>query len=279
MNFSTKNSAVRKKLSILYRFLASHRRDCAFLFLLLLTLISLQRASSIPKTNFLNIRALNVTEVLPEPPHDTSSKEKDIFFLKEAMSTRTKQQVVRAEEASTDSVFDFEKAIGSDFNEKNLPETAALFKKVTRDAKVAIVAAKDIFQRKRPFTWRDANGALAKNGYAYPSGHTTRAFLWETLLVDLFPDKAGEIKQEARQKAWNRVLLGRHYPDDVYGGEIYGRYLAQEFFKNPKFQEEWTKIHEEVDDFKKKNPTAFVELPPSAPSPASTSVLDKAPSL
>lgn len=278
MNFSTKNSAVRNVLSILYRFLASHRRDCAFLFLLLLTLISLQRASSIPKTNFLNIQALNVLEVLPEPPHDDSSQNKDLFFLKEAMATRTKQQVVRAQEASVDSIFDFENAIGSDFNEKNLPETAALFKKVTHDAKVAIVAAKDIFQRKRPFTWRDAGGALAKNGYAYPSGHTTRAFLWETLLLDLFPDKAGEIKQEARQKAWNRVLLGRHYPDDVYGGEIYGRYLAQEFFKNPKFQEEWKKVHEEVDDFKKKNPAAFVATPPSTSLPAATSVLDSAPS-
>ena len=227
MNFSTKNSAVHKTLSILYRFLASHRRDCAFLFLLLLMLISLQRASSIPKTNFLNITALNVAEVLPEPPHDDSSKHKDLFFLKEALATRTKQQVARAQEASTDSFFDFEKAIGSDFNEKNLPKTALLFKKVTHDAKVATVAAKDIFQRKRPFSWRDGAGALAKNGYAYPSGHTTRAFLWETLLLDLFPDKAEAIKQEAREKAWNRVLLGRHYPDDVYGGEIYGRYLAQ----------------------------------------------------
>lgn len=269
---------MRKALSILYRFLASHRRDCAFLFLLLLMLISLQRASSIPKTNFLNIPALTVTEVLPEPPHDTSSKQKDIFFLKEAMATRTKQQVVRAQEASVDNVFDFGKAIGSDFNEKNLPETAALFKKVTHDAKVAIVAAKDIFQRKRPFTWRDATGALAKNGYAYPSGHTTRAFLWEALLLDLFPENEKAIKQEARQKAWNRVLLGRHYPDDVYGGEIYGKYLAQEFFKNSKFQEEWKKVHGEVDDFKKKNPTAFTGLPPSASLPASTSILDKAPS-
>lgn len=262
---------MRKMLSILYRFIASHRRDCAFFFLLLLMLISLQRASSIPKTNFLNITALNVTEVLPEPPHNDSSQHKDLFFLKEALATRTKQQVVRAEEASTDSVFDFEKAIGSDFNENNLPITALLFKKVTHDTKVAIVAAKGIFQRKRPFSWKDANGALAKNGYAYPSGHTTRAFVWETLLLDLFPQKEREIKQEARQKAWNRVLLGRHYPDDVYGGEIYGRYLAQEFLKNPKFQEEWKKVHDEVDDFKMKNPTAFIAAPSSQSLPASTS--------
>jgi len=220
--------------------------------------IALQRASSIPKTYFLNIPALNVLEVLPEPPHDDSSKNKDLFFLKGALATRTHKQVARAEEATTDSVFDFAQVIGPGFNEKDLPVTAELFKKVHRDTKIAITAAKEIFHRKRPFSWRDATGALAKKGYAYPSGHTTRAFLWSELLVNLFPEKEKEIKEEARQKAWNRVILGRHYPDDVYGGEIFGRYLSQEFLKNPQFQEEWKKVHQEVDDFKKKSPTAFI---------------------
>lgn len=261
MHFLIKNSGLRKAFSLLYRFLAAHRRDCAFFSLLLLIVISLQRASSIPKTSFLNIPALNVVEVLPEPPHDDSSKHKDLFFLKEALATRTHQQVTRAEEASADSVFDFSRSIGSGFNEKDLPVTAALFKKVTRDAKIAISAAKDIFHRKRPFSWRDATGGRAKSGYAYPSGHTTRAFLWATLLIDLFPEKEQEIRHQARQKAWNRVLLGRHYPDDVYGGELYGRYLAQEFLKNLQFQEEWKKVHQEIDNSKKKSPEAFTTSP------------------
>lgn len=277
MNFSSKNSTLRKTLSLLYRFLAAHRRDCAFFSLILLMVISLQRASSIPKTSFLNIPALNVLEVLPEPPHDNPSQHKDLFFLKEALATRTHQQVTSAEEASTDSVFDFERAIGSGFNEKDLPVTAALFKKVTRDTKIAVSAAKDIFHRKRPFSWRDATGAIAKSGYAYPSGHTTRAFLWATLLMNLFPEKEKEIKQEARQKAWNRVILGRHYPDDVYGGEIFGRYLAQEFLKNPQFQEEWKKVRQEIDDLKKKSPTAFTISPSPDASQAPHSILDNAP--
>ena len=268
MHFSTKNSAVRKAFSKLYRFLAAHRRNCAFFSLLILLLVALQRTSSIPKTSFLNISALNVTEVLPEPPSTDSSQHKDLFFLKEALATRTHQQVTRAEEASTDSAFDFGRAIGSGFNEKDLPATAALFKKVTRDAKIAISAAKNIFHRKRPFSWRDATGAIAKSGYAYPSGHTTRAFLWASLLIDLFPEKEKEIKQEARQKAWNRVLLGRHYPDDVYGGEIYGRYLAQEFLKNQEFQEELKTVREEVDNLKKRSPSAFANPNSSSPEPA-----------
>lgn len=220
-------------------------------------LIALQRASSFPKTYFLNISSLNVLEVLPEPPHDDSSKSKDLFFLKGALATRTHKQVEMAEEASTDSVFDFARVIGPGFNQKDLPVTADLFNKVHRDAKIAITAAKDIFRRKRPFSWKDATGALAKNGYAYPSGHTTRAFLWAGLLENLFPEKESEIKEEARQKAWNRVILGRHYPDDVYGGEIFGRYLAQEFLKNPKFEKEWKRVHEEVDRLKSQSPNAF----------------------
>ena len=261
MTISSKNSIVRKTLSIFYRFLASHRRDGAFLFLLLLILISLQRRASIPKTHFLNVPALNVTEVLPEPPYDNFSKRKDLSFLKEVLATRTKQQLVRAQEASADSVFDFSPAISPDFNEKNLPLTALLFKKVTQDTKIATTAAKDIFHRRRPFSWKDTGGAFIDNGYAYPSGHTTRAFLWASLLSDLFPEKLEEIKQEARKKAWNRVLLGRHYPDDVYGGEIYGRYLTKEFLKNAQFQEEWKKVGEEVANFKKRFPSSFNRTP------------------
>lgn len=246
--------------------------------MLLLMLLSLQRLSSLPKTSFLNIPALNVTEVLPEPPHNHSSEHKDLFFLKEALATRTHQQVARAQEASTDSVFDFSQVIGPGFNAKDLPVTAALFQKVTKDAKIAISAAKNIFHRKRPFSWKDVSGASPKSGYAYPSGHTTRAFLWASLLLDLFPERAREIKQEARQKAWNRVLLGRHYPDDVYGGEIYGRYLAQEFLKNKEFQKDWAKVHLEVEELKKKVPADFIiQATSSTTAPAPETPLDNAP--
>ena len=81
-----------------------------------------------------------------------------------------------------------------------------------------------------------------KDSYAYPSGHSTRAFVCASLLTDLFPEKRKDILTEARTKAWNRVILGRHYPDDVYAGQLYGKYLATQLLHEPSFEKEWALV-------------------------------------
>jgi acid phosphatase (class A) len=209
---------------------------------------SLLAAKPLSETYFLNTTSWNFPQIIPAPSNkNPEEEEKDLNLLKDAMAARTKKQLFRALIASSDSVFDYASAIGPEFTAKQLPYTAEVFKKIASDTNAAIHAAKEAFHRTRPTTWGETKREEVKmSGYAYPSGHSTRAFVWAGLLTDLFPEKRKEIEIEARTKAWNRVILGRHYPDDVYGGELYGQYLAKQFLKNPLFQKEWALVKKEV---------------------------------
>lgn len=204
----------------------------------------------IPKTHFLHIAAINFLKVIPSPPKpDSKRQEEDRQLLHDVIATRTKGQVEKAQMAIKDSVFDYAAALGPNFNPATYPRMAKLFAKIKQDTNVAIHSAKNTFHRARPDTWAptsDESENKKQEGFAYPSGHSTRAFLWAALLAHLFPDKQKEINAQARQKAWNRVVLGRHYPNDVYAGEVYGKYLAEELLKDPKFEQEWEAIQQEV---------------------------------
>lgn len=195
---------------------------------------------SLPAAPFLNIQTIPVASVLRPPPQPgTPEYHADLSFLKNARATATKKQLLRGIVASHDGVFDYAQTLGPWFTAKNLPVTAALFSQITSETKEAIELAKTFFTRTRPESWRETGDPEKSNGYAYPSGHTTRAFVWANLLANAFPDMKKPLHLQARQKAWYRVILGRHFPADVHAGKLYGQYLAEQFLKSPEFQKEW----------------------------------------
>lgn len=217
----------------------SFRFPAAFFPAALLVLLS-AFIQPLPAAPFLNTGEIPVTSVLPPPPQPgTQEYRTDMSFLKNARATATKKQLLHGVVASHDGVFDYADTLGPWFNAKNLPVTAALFGQVTSETKEAIELAKHCFGRTRPETWKETGDPEKSNGYAYPSGHTTRAFVWADLLADAFPDMKKPLHLQARQKAWYRVILGRHFPADVHAGKLYGQYLAKQFLKSPEFRKEW----------------------------------------
>jgi acid phosphatase (class A) len=189
---------------------------------------------------FINTGTIPVASILRPPPQPgTAEYRTDLSFLKNARATATKKQLLRGVIASHDGVFDYSQTLGPWFTAKNLPVTAALFGQITDETKEAIELAKTYFARTRPETWKETGDPEKSNGYAYPSGHTTRAFVWANLLANAFPDMKKPLHLQARQKAWYRVILGRHFPNDVHAGKLYGTYLATQFLKSPEFQKEW----------------------------------------
>ena len=215
-------------LSFLFRCVV---KTCAVLFLFSLLAAGLI-AKNLPATNFLDISSLKIKEVIPAPPMDGSNDE---TMREDAVAICNKKEI-KAEDAG-DTVFCYNDLLGSDFKAHQLPLTAALFQKVDSDTKMAIHAAKHTFKRTRP---------IKTTGYSYPSGHSTMAFVWAGLLSNIFPNQKDKLMTQAKQRAWSRVSLGHHYPTDDYTGEIYGKYLAQEFLKNPAFQKEWAKVQREI---------------------------------
>lgn len=136
-----------------------------------------------------------------------------------------------------DNVFAFSAVLGEGFNYKKLKKTEAFFQKIDGDVSVAVNAAKKTFRRPRP---------MKSSGFSYPSGHSTRAFVREALLSEIFPNCQEALYKQAQQFAQNRVIMGRHYPRDIAAGEIYGKYLADQFHKNPQFEKEWENIKQEI---------------------------------
>ena len=197
--------------------------------------------------SFINPKSYDITAIIPPFPETGSEQYKiDTWYLKNARATSTQEQINKAIIASHDSVFDYTETLGPWFNSHNLPKTKALFNKVDDETKSAIELAKNHFHRKRPIFWLETGDPEKSNGYSYPSGHTTRAFIWAIILSDAFPDMTKTLHLQARQKAWYRVILGRHYPADVRAGMLYGKFLAEQFLKSPEFQLPWKAVTAEM---------------------------------
>jgi acid phosphatase (class A) len=207
---------------------------------LMIALIAVGVLVPCAEASYINPLAYDLPAIIPPPPQPGSPEYRmDSGFLKNARATATKGQMERGIKASHDGVFDYAQTLGPWFNAKNLPLTAALFKQVTHETKDAIELAKHYYARTRPKTWKETGDPEKSDGYAYPSGHTTRAFVWANLLADAFPEQRKALHTQARQKAWYRVILGRHFPADVRAGKLYGQFLAKEFLNSPDFRKPW----------------------------------------
>jgi acid phosphatase (class A) len=227
-------------------------RQLAFTFYLLAMVLALSASNGLTAAEFINPASYNIPAIIPPSPEPGTTEYKiDTGYLKNARATSTKEVIEKANIASHDSVFDYSQTLGSWFNSRDLPKTTALFNEVDRETKEAIELAKHYFVRARPIYWHETGSIEKSNGYSYPSGHTTRAFVWADLLSNALPDERQALHLQARQKAWYRVILGRHFPADVRAGKIFGKFLAKQFLLSPAFQKEWAGAAAEIQSARK----------------------------
>lgn len=206
---------------------------------------------------FLDRDSLKITTVLPPPPGNPPSEEshapqqfltqeEDLYFQECAMATAGEAEKNHAMSIIYDSVFDYAEIFGPHFSAAQFPLTKAFFDKIRNDVIVACTAAKNTFQRPRPASWTKMTPEDKEIGYTYPSGHTTRAFVIAELLCSVFPQSQKALLQEAERISWSRVIIGRHYPSEVFAGKLYADYLVTKFYENPAFQKEWSAVQEEL---------------------------------
>jgi acid phosphatase (class A) len=70
-------------------------------------------------------------------------------------------------------------------------------------------------------------------------------------MAELFPAKKEDILQVGREIGWDRVLIGKHYPTDVYAGRVLGQTIARELLANPEFTNDLALAKAEVGQVKK----------------------------
>jgi acid phosphatase (class A) len=85
---------------------------------------------------------------------------------------------------------------------------------------------------------------------SYPSGHATRGMAQALVLAELFPEKREAILEIGRKIGWDRVLIGKHFPTDVYAGRVLGQAIVREMMKSEAFQRDLAAAKAEVREVK-----------------------------
>lgn len=113
-------------------------------------------------------------------------------------------------------------------------------------AELIATILKYALNRPRPFILHPEIEKLSGGGSpSFPSGHTTDAFAVATAVLLLFPQKIwGRLTMFwAFAVAYSRLVLGVHYPSDVFGGVLIG--AGWSLFCNKIFQSKFNSLKQQ----------------------------------
>ena len=192
--------------------------------------------------------------LLAPPPLPGSEEEAaDMASTRAVFRARTEGEKEHALKSSTLSFSLFNEAIGCELELSKLPKTQAFLEKMKKDIQGAIDLPKNHFKRKRPYEM-DVSLNLGKpeTSFSYPSGHSTRGTVYALVFAELFPEKREAILQVGRDIGWDRVLIGKHFPTDVYAGRVLGQAVFRALQANPVFQQDLAAVKAEIGEKAKK---------------------------
>jgi len=175
----------------------------------------------------------NSLELVPPPPLEGSAA----FILDQEIAAKyvALEDEGRKTQATKDAVLNFPEATDA-FNivldikisEENTPHLYMILRRTLADAGLSTYAAKNHYQRERPFMVNytpfctpEDEEALRKDG-SYPSGHTAIGWAWALILTEVFPDQADAILERGKQFGISRNVCNVHWHSDV----VYGRMMG-----------------------------------------------------
>ena len=138
------------------------------------------------------------------------------------------------------------------------PHLNMLLRRSLMDAGLATYAAKDHYNRTRPFVAaKEASctpaeeGTLAKDG-SYPSGHAALGWGWALILAELAPDRADVILTRGHAFGQSRVVCGVHWQSDVDAGRVVGAAAVARLHADPVFVAQAAAARREIDEARAK---------------------------
>lgn len=148
-------------------------------------------------------------------------------------NSRTIAKAAQADDASAerDSLWEFRRALGPNFNPDACPAIESFITVAFTDAKRINTTLKKRFGRPRP---NEADPAHPKLNPSYPGGHATTAGLRYRLLTaitDAPPDTEIELFKQAWFMGYERIAVNMHHATDVAAGFVLGEMVADEVLK------------------------------------------------
>jgi acid phosphatase (class A) len=217
---------------------------------LALALLFASAPSLLGQAAYITTNSFNGVSLLPPAPVAGSAEEvADLASVRAVFNGRTEAEKSRAIKSSSLAFSLFQPAVGATFDLDKLPKTKALLEKVKKDIGPVIDASKSHFKRLRPYQL-DERLVLgpAEPSFSYPSGHSTRGTVYSLVIAELFPEKKDGVLVIGRDIGWDRVLIGKHFPTDVYAGRVLGYAIVRELHSNTLFQHDLEQAMAEVRD-------------------------------
>lgn len=145
----------------------------------------------------------------------------------------------------------FSPAFGLEISKENTPELHVLANNCLSDAYFANKAAKNIYQRQRPFMQMGEQGILPEYDeeeaadFCYPSGHSSRCYVAALVLAMVNPDATDDLLRAARDYSINRVICGHHYKSDVEASVYLSMAVVARLHGNAEFMKQYNKALQE----------------------------------
>lgn len=214
---------------------------------------------------YLDRKALpNSLALLPKPPAEGSAEQAADLAVYTA--TRTLRGTPRWERATLDANLKFPKAASTfacamdlPISQEQTPHLNMLLRRTLLDAGLSTYAAKDTYNRKRPFVAKGEASctpaeepALAKDG-SYPSGHSALGWAWALVLSEVAPERANALLARGYAFGQSRVICGVHWQSDVDAGRVMGSGAVAVLHTDPTFTAQLAAAKAEVAEARTKN--------------------------
>jgi acid phosphatase (class A) len=135
----------------------------------------------------------------------------------------------------------FSCAINAPITEQQTPQLYRLLRRSLADAGFSTYAAKNHYQRARPFvvnkepscTPADEDRLLEST--SYPSGHTAIGWAWALILAEASPDQTDAILKRGWAFGQSRMICNVHWQNDVTMGRVMGSATVARLHADPAF--------------------------------------------
>jgi acid phosphatase (class A) len=184
--------------------------------------------------------------LIPPPPEEGSAAweldmEMAAKFVALEDEARKEQAVKDADLHFPEAAEAFNVVLDVDLSEENTPMVYMILRRTLADAGLSTYAAKDHYQRERPFmvngspTCTPEEEEYLRNDGSYPSGHTAIGWAWALILTELFPDQTDVILERGKQFGISRNVCNLHWHSDVEAGRMIGSAAVARLHANPDF--------------------------------------------
>ena len=199
----------------------------------------------------------NSLKLVPPPPEEGSAA----FMLDQEIAAKyvALDDEARKDQATKDAMLAFPEAteafnivLDIKISEENTPHLYMILRRTLADAGLSTYAAKNHYQRKRPFMVNktpictpDEEAGLRKDG-SYPSGHTAIGWAWALILAEVFPEQADVILERGKQFGISRNVCNVHWYSDVVYGRMMGAAAVAVLHSNTDFMIDLEAVKEEI---------------------------------